>query len=99
MLNKLVPSLNCTNEANYFSCSLVCFKIHKEGCQPKDQPEDGNSGTQSEGIQNLEGILSSSEQLSSEKVKKEYAILSPGQLAILRTIPICPKLIKAKIQM
>jgi len=97
MFDTLVPSPECI-KLNIFSCSLTCFKIHKESCQPKDQSENGKSTTEKEVSQKGENV-SSSDPLPSTKVQKECAILSPGQLAILRTIRTCPKLTKAKLQM
>jgi hypothetical protein len=64
------------------SCSLTCFKFHKqEGCEPKN--EEGKAPEVKEEKQKLKK--------QGGKVAKEYTVLSPGQLAALRN---CDHIIK-----
>ena len=65
---------------NVLSCSLPCFKIHKEQCTLKP----------TEPTPEAPSILPKTSNVASEaplpiKVEKEYALLSPSQLSLLRT--------------
>jgi hypothetical protein len=56
------------------SCSVTCFKVHKENCTPKENVADTDTNDQARPV-------------TQDKILKEYNLLSAGQLAILRTPP------------
>ena len=75
MFNSLVSShVTGTND----SCSLTCYKIHKETCGLKKEEEKSKTVEQNtaKGTGNAATV--------GEDFQREYNILSVGQLAILR---------------
>ena len=60
------------------SCSLSCFKIHKENCTSKPVVEVPKAVV----VKERERVNFRASALS--KIKKEYVLLSAGQLASLR---------------
>jgi hypothetical protein len=69
---------------------LSCFKVHKESCIPKATVEN---------VENEKSLVNESIKTrvsSSEKIEKEYALLSAGQLATLRNASSFSNLISGK---
>jgi len=67
-----------------YSCSLPCFKLHKANCQLNPREEV---------LENEKSVVSNSKDVNSResspnKIKKEYALLSAGQLATLRNLSV-----------
>src|SRR5271156_5695977 len=68
------------DDTDFFSCSLSCFKIHKDQCTPKPTKQ-----TPETPIVALPTTTEPSSTASPIKVEKEYALLLPSQLSLLRT--------------
>ena len=62
------------------SCSLSCFKIHKESCRPKLMDAAGQEETDT-----MQETQEPDDQLPQWKLVKEYNLVSAGQLATLRS--------------
>lgn len=71
MPNKLVY---CIMDGADYSCSLSCSKVHKETCTPT--PNENPKGD--------DAVKGGRLPAHHSNLEREYALLSPGQLAMLR---------------
>jgi len=75
MLDSLV--LRVEEQADY-SCSLECFKVHKESCVPTKATTEPSDVVEDNPRKSTRGDKASAD------LTREYNLLSPGQLAALR---------------